>query len=194
MIKTKLNSIFIDLDGVLNRWMVYEVSRRAGRCVQQNEWPPEFGWNIIGVVERLTGVRHTADAFWATVPEESWSEAPKSELFDFLVTRCPEIVGRENVHIVTSVPRDKNPVAYSGKAIWCNRHLPEWLADNVRMVTGKKHLLAASGRLLIDDADHNIEGWRAKGGETLLVPRPWNAAWKQTAAIAVRQELATYYG
>jgi len=39
---------------------------------------------------------------------------------------------------------------------------------------GHKHLLAAPGRLLIDDSPANIEAWEAAGGDTILIPRPWN--------------------
>ena len=41
--------------------------------------------------------------------------------------------------------------------------------------TSEKHLLAAPGRLLIDDSPRNCERFAMFGGAALLFPRPWNA-------------------
>lgn len=171
--------IYIDIDGVLNRWLITHMSERLGRQLDYSDWPVEYGWDCVSVYNHFAGPGRviTPDEFWATVPESSWVNAPKSNLFDLLMEYPPLIVGRQNVHIVTSVPRDRNPVAYSGKAIWCRRNLPEWLQSQVYMVTHDKSRLARPGRLLIDDADHNILAWRAQGGATLQVPRPWSANW-----------------
>ena len=39
----------------------------------------------------------------------------------------------------------------------------------------RKHFCARPDALLIDDGDHNVEAFRANGGQTILVPRPWNS-------------------
>jgi len=48
------------------------------------------------------------------------------------------------------------------------------------MFGSEKWLMAGLDRLLIDDADHNIDKFVQYGGHTLLVPRPWNHAHAQS--------------
>jgi len=38
----------------------------------------------------------------------------------------------------------------------------------------QKQLLAGHGRLLIDDSKANTDAFEKAGGETILIPRPWN--------------------
>ena len=169
------HEIYLDIDGVLNRWQLDHMSMRCGRKITEEDWSTELGWDIVGVCEELTGEPITSAEFWASVSEYSWSSANKSELFTMLIHESAKIVGCENVHVVSTVPPDRSPESYSGKARWCRDFLPEWLQENVRLVTGKKHKLAKPGRLLIDDATHNVVEWEDAGGEAILVPRPWNS-------------------
>lgn len=192
MNRHKLLEIYLDIDGVLNRWMIHEMSRRCGRTIAEADWPVHLGWDIRGVMHHITGRMMGNLEFWNSVPESSWVDAPKSELFGYLIDKSAEIVGRENVHVVTSVPPDRNPAAYSGKAIWCSRHMPEWLCENLRVVTGKKYKLAQPGRLLIDDATHNVEAWDQAGGQSILVPRPWNVNHECDTIGHVRYHLDSY--
>lgn len=191
--------IYIDIDGVLNRWLLHEMSRRLGWQIKDSDWPLWYGWDIVSVYNHLTPQYKpiAADDFWKFVPESSWVNAPRSELFDLLMERPASIVGRENVHVVTTVPRDRNPAAYSGKAKWCIEHLPEWLQSQVYMVTHDKSRLARPARLLIDDADHNILAWQAEGGATIQVPRPWSANYRlgqqdDTARLVVEDGLRNF--
>jgi 5'(3')-deoxyribonucleotidase len=165
---------YIDLDGVLARWQLHEVSRQCGRTITEADWCPILGWDIVSVIAKLGGPAYeTPAAFWATVTEESWATAPRTEHFDKILEGCVDLVGRENVRICTAPPPDHNPSAYSGKAIWMKRELPEWLHRNV-VLTERKYELASPDRLLIDDADHNREEWMGAGGPLILIPRPWN--------------------
>jgi len=166
---------YIDLDGVLCRWQLHEVSRQCGRKIAEADWPVHHGWDIVSTIQELGGpdYRENAPAFWASVTEESWATAPRTEHFDAILTGAVDLVGRENVRICTAPPPDHNPAAYSGKAIWIKRELPEWLQSNL-IFTQRKYELATPDRLLIDDADHNREEWMKAGGMMMLIPRPWN--------------------
>jgi len=171
--------IYLDIDGVLNRWLRNELSRRFAWEMKFEDWPLEHGWDIVAVHNQFVDPQHrlTKEKFWSTVTQGSWVNAGRSNLFDLLVTACPSIVGRKNVHVITTVPSDRNPAAYAGKAIWCRENLPEWLQSQVFMTTHDKSRLARPRRLLIDDADHNCEAWQRQGGPVFQIPRPWNSTW-----------------
>lgn len=175
MKRPKIEMVYIDIDGVLGRWQLHEVSRQIGRKITESEWPLHHGWDIISTIHELGGKDYRTNPmfFWATVTEESWSTAPKTEHFDSILNGSIALVGQENIRICTAPPPDHNPAAYSGKAIWIKKNLPKWLHRNV-IFTEHKHELALPNRLLIDDADHNFNAWATAGGAAILIPRPWN--------------------
>jgi 5'(3')-deoxyribonucleotidase len=64
------------------------------------------------------------------------------------------------------------PGCRDGKTAWVEKHLPDYTA---RLFLGKdKSVHAGPDRLLIDDADKNVEKFRGAGGKAVLVPRLWN--------------------
>lgn len=171
--------IYIDLDGVLNTWMCDEVNRRCPIInMTIDRWPRDLGWKIIDVVARFGGpdFRDRPLDFWRSVPESSWAECGKSDEFDLILNVAVVIVGKDNVRVCTTLPSDNNPAAASGKALWCERHLPGWLQGRVVTMQHEvsKGELALPNRLLIDDGDHNYRSWTNAGGQCILLPRPWN--------------------
>jgi len=167
--------VYIDIDGVLARWQLHEVGRQVGRKITEADWPLHHGWDIVSTVHELGGrdYRSHPMEFWASVTESSWSTAPKTEEFHYILARSVALVGQDNVRICTAPPPDHNPAAYSGKAIWIKTHLPAWVHRQV-IFTENKGELATASRLLVDDADHNNIAWTTACGPCILVPRPWN--------------------
>jgi len=57
---------------------------------------------------------------------------------------------------------------FAGKAEWLMKFLPERkngvLKDIIIMASQDKHLVAAAGRILIDDRKSNVDAWRKAGG------------------------------
>lgn len=176
-----LKQIYLDIDGVLNAWQLYQL-REFGVDISYDDWPENFGWDICGVYNHFAGESWTYDDFWSGVTYDHWVDAPRSEIFDKLIERSAKLVGKENVFLATSPTRD--PDCAAGKTKWVQGHCPKWLHQNL-MIGSKKHLMSQPGRLLIDDADHNIDAWTAEGGLGLLVPRPWNRNRKLNTVEAV---------
>lgn len=59
-----------------------------------------------------------------------------------------------------------------GKRDWVERHLP---AYRKRTFLGSdKTVFASRGIVLLDDHDANVDAFRARGGRSVLIPRPWN--------------------
>jgi len=66
-----------------------------------------------------------------------------------------------------------NPESYTGKALWVQKHLPEY-SKRLIVTPVPKSEFAHRDILLIDDKDENVEGFVKAGGNAILVPRPWN--------------------
>jgi hypothetical protein len=56
---------------------------------------------------------------------------------------------------------------------WIKNNLPQMYKRVI--ITAAKEMCAHPSALLIDDADHNVNKWRANGGVAILVPRIWNS-------------------
>lgn len=65
-----------------------------------------------------------------------------------------------------------DPGAVAGKIAWIHRHLPGY--EDRYILTRHKEDLAQTDRLLVDDADHNVDSFRQSGGLTVQVPQRWN--------------------
>jgi len=155
--------VFLDMDGVLVNFM--DGAHRAhGRTYVESEYPAGL-WEI-------------AD-HWAITPDEFWAKIHADPDFWHQLTPyawCDEVLDlartvAKQVKIATSPA--KSPYCFSGKRIWWERFIPR---DVELIICKSKHLLAAPGRLLIDDADHNVDAWRNANGSAVLFPQRWNTA------------------
>jgi len=72
-----------------------------------------------------------------------------------------------------------NPDSYTGKALWVQKHLPEY-SKRLIVTQAPKSLLAKPDTLLIDDKDENVEEFVKAGGYGILVNRPWNKGHERT--------------
>lgn len=71
-----------------------------------------------------------------------------------------------NLYIATSPAL--HPGSLSGKMVWLQRRFGKQFRDFI--VSPHKHLLAAPGRLLIDDTTRQVDAFRASGGAAILFP------------------------
>lgn len=169
-----IRRILIDLDDTCNRFKM-PCLRALGclNCDSDADFPVEVGYDIIAAANMKHPTRDdwTPKNFWSSVPEEVWADAPESEIFPWILNVCANIVGRQNVFIMTA-PTDE-PNCASGKTRWLQYHLPSWMHHQYS-ITPMKEMAAHPDVLLIDDAMSNIERFRAAGGLGLCVPRPWN--------------------
>jgi 5'(3')-deoxyribonucleotidase len=80
-------------------------------------------------------------------------------------------IAREDMYLLTAP--SKADSSYVGKRAWVRRHVAGLLGNFIP--TKHKALMAAPGRVLIDDRDKNVDEWEEAGGTGILFPRPWNA-------------------
>jgi 5'(3')-deoxyribonucleotidase len=164
-----VNSIYIDLDDVLNTYTIYQFEQ-FGVSISYADWP-DVGFDIVAGFNLLANQNWTTNDFWSRVKREHWANVPKSDIFDLVLDRSVDLVGKKNVFLLTSPTI--SPDCAAGKTEWIQANLPDWMQRQT-MIGACKYIASQPGRLLIDDADHNCELWSDQGGYCLLVPRPWN--------------------
>lgn len=179
----KPTRIFLDLDDVLNYFTMYAL-QFVGCLVEKDEFSaynPDWDFNIVRAANELhpypTSVFHTETSFWESFPQSFWANVPKSRGCDWFVNKCEELVGRENVYVLTCPTRD--PQSLDGKLEWIHNNLPKWIHRQY-LIGPPKHLCANPHSILIDDSDKNVNAFREHGGQAFLVPRPWNSSHAQT--------------
>lgn len=110
--------------------------------------------------------------FWKPLDMEFWAKLePMHDAFE-IIKHLEERFGRDKLTIWTSP--SLNYGCHEGKLRWIERHLPRHYKHNI-VFGSKKELGAAPDTILIDDADHNINKFVARGGHGCLVPRIWNS-------------------
>ncbi len=169
----KIDTIYLDLDDTLNTLSLF-IARWAG--VEAHEyrqwWTDQYG--LVTALKQVgaVGPLVTDDEFWKSIPQSVWANCPVSSEFEELIDFSFRTVGQENVFIAT-LPTEY-PSCHAGKAQWLRRVLPAPLNDQYVLCRPGKQMLSRPGAVLIDDNPNNVEAWNARGGQGILVPRPWN--------------------
>jgi 5'(3')-deoxyribonucleotidase len=162
--------IFLDMDGVLVdlvRTILGKLSMgRAIPFILKN-WPR-------GVFSIKDALELEKDPL-LSLSVDDWSTAAETDFAADLVRLCTDLVGIENLFILTS------PGSYvcagTGKMEWMNRHFPE-LTKNM-IVTRHKYLIRGPG-ILIDDKQETVDSINSDNKTSLkagLCPQPWNEYW-----------------
>ena len=167
--------VFFDMDGVLCDFVgqalheIYDVGLTAytpRKTIDRWQGLHPGEWDICKVTEI------TQRQLWETIharAEVFWTQLLPTPLFYDLMSFSdfyPDVVFG-----VASSP-SRHATSYAGKSQWLIEHGFN-LANT--MLGSQKHLLAAPGRILVDDNDTNCERWREHGGTAVLVPQIWNA-------------------
>lgn len=191
MIKT----ILLDLDGVCNRFQLFVFQTLGLPFENESQYPVECGWDIVKAANHLAGEeRWSTTKFWNAIDRSVWANVPVSEFFGYLLGTSESLVGKENIHFLTSPTLD--PECMAGKLEWIHSYAPKWMQRQF-LVGPSKHLCAQPGVVLIDDADKNVEAFNKHGGRGILLPRPWNSlhgtdAWAHLAKEFQHLEYQTW--
>jgi len=171
MIKT----VYLDMDEVITDF-------NAGVCRQINLPYPPKTYDFFEDV-RLQVNDFCTTEFWANL---DWTPDGHDILRLVTSTFKPE-----QIYLLT-IPMP-NPGSYTGKALWVQRHLPEY-SKRLIVTPAPKSLFARPDTLLIDDKDENVEGFVKAGGNAILVPRPWNElhGWANETYQVVKNSLENF--
>ena len=167
------STILIDMDGVLvdfvggvcqklDRFNPYEDDRVKGKSCRFRHHGNYEIQKIFGIPDQ---------EFFGTLDYNFWSN------LDWM----PD--GREILKLILQVFEGNNHIGLcsspagndctDAKLYWINQHTPKFTRRFI--ITPKKHFLAMSNTILIDDRDHQVTEFNANGGRGILVPRPWNS-------------------
>ena len=151
--------VFFDLDGVLTDFVRGSLAAH-GRSIPPGEVRYDF-WGQVGL---------TAEEFWRPLADRDfWAGLPPLADGMRLFSLVESDVGADRIGLLSS---GLCPGSCDGKRDWLKRWLPGYEKRAVFCTT--KELCAARCKLLIDDHDPNVDGFRAAGGHAVLAPRPWN--------------------
>jgi 5'(3')-deoxyribonucleotidase len=164
-------TILLDMDGVLCNW---HQAAMALFNVQMKDlkMEPPLKYDIchwIGSVlsrevkqEELKERIDNCHNFWLNLNPYPW--------YHNLYVRLSEVA---DVVISTSPNIFANGVAQQ-KMEWLNNYFGGIIKNKHCMIGEKKHLMADSAHMLIDDAESNVTNFRQHGGAAILFPQPWN--------------------
>jgi 5'(3')-deoxyribonucleotidase/ribosomal protein L37E len=161
------NIILLDLDGVMTQFSegVAKLFNIPTEVMIEN-WPG--GWfaieEAIGIStdEMWEMIKAEGERFWANLEETPWAR----ELYE----KCQELAP---VFFLTAPSRD--PYSLAGKMQWIYKFTGDNGFGNC-MLGRPKFLCANTRTILIDDADHNVNAFRASGGRSILLPLYVNSA------------------
>lgn len=167
-------TILLDIDDVLNRFTMSALGFLGCpvNAYDESTYDPDWGFDLqLAARKLLPGNRISKRNFWYRFPRSFWASIPLSAECDFLLTICVELVGRENICLLTK-PSGPGDCA-AGKIDWINTCMPVWI-HNQYLIGSPKHFCARKRSLLIDDSPWNTSKFVHAGGRAILVPRPWN--------------------
>jgi len=155
--------VFLDMDGVLVDF-VGAVASLFGCPRSEVESSGDRAYEAAGV---------TKQEFWGVI------DAAGPEWWEFIepypwTGRLIEACSRAGQVYVASSPPKKCFGAGSGKMAWLSRFAPQVYKDRKFFLGTDKYLLAAPGRVLVDDDPEKCAAFAAAGGQTALFPQPWN--------------------
>ncbi len=167
---TEITRIMLDLDDVCNQFTAHAMQYVG--CPDL-PFPVECGYDMVAAVNKRHPTKNdwTPEELWSTLGRDLWDDMPTSCIYPWILSRCRELVGRDQVFICTSLT--DNIECTAGKLGWMQRTLPAWLQYQF-VLTPAKEVTANPYTLLIDDSHANISRFRSAGGQTMMIPAPWN--------------------
>ena len=154
-----MKQLFLDLDGVLCDLL-------GGVEILMNV---ELD-HTHGSIDFMEELGISKKEFWESMSIENWASLPKTHDADEIL----KLVEEFKPVILSANTQYGSANCISGKIEWMKRNIPDYYEDDRWFFGKKKFKLAHPNAILIDDYEFNTKKWEAAGGDTILVPRPWN--------------------
>ena len=151
----------VDLDGVLAYWEK-SAAETCGVDYEDEKIREE-----IKNGKRMEEFVGGDDKMWPMIDkegEEWWEDMEKTPWADDLVA----LLKKESKDFFFLSSPSKHPICYSGKIKWVLKNYPK--EDRSLFLGCKKHLVANSNVLLVDDTDKKIKKFREYGGHAFKWP------------------------
>jgi hypothetical protein len=109
-------------------------------------------------------------ARFARANSSYWAKRKLTNEATQIVESCIEHAGGvRNVVLCTKL---STPMCAKGTYEWVEKHFPCF--KNQIVMCHDKSLLGSERRVLIDDSEFHCRGFEVAGGDSILVPKPWN--------------------
>ena len=173
-----IKRVLLDLDGVLIDFV-------GGACEHHNKpWPYKEGEQGSWELEPLLGM--SARELWEPLGYEFWLGLKPFPHMEEFVEILERRFGVEHISLLTSPV--KTPGCVEGKMDWIRKHLPQYRR---RFLIGPaKEFCASRHNVLIDDNEDNERKFLEAGGQSLLVPGPWNRRFAEKPLPALKAWIA----
>ena len=165
----KIEAIYCDIHGVLadfvGNWL-HHFTRLDPEAAGKE--PPAWPEGVYSI-EKAFGLK--TEEVWGFASPEFWCDSMKPTSEKHQIIDLFEATGLE-VRLVSSAgsPLEIRHFEKEGTTRWIQQHTPY---DELRYVANKAEF-ARPNRILVDDADHQVDAWRDAGGYAIQIPRPWN--------------------
>lgn len=157
----------VDLDGVLADFMSH-AHKFHNLDYSYEDYPyPMAEWDCLPPESG----RLTTEQFWDALDEDFWASTPWMPDGQEILDVIESYAGPKEICLLTAPTR--SPGCAAGKMAWIRRELPKYRRQF--LIGNSKQFCASKDTVLIDDADRNIDAFKAAGGLTVLVPRKWNS-------------------
>lgn len=166
MFRVKIDTVFIDMDGVVADFV-------GGVCKLHDLDYRSLTYGMQGSYDIARHTCMSANDFWTHLDQDEkfWENLELTEEAESIMSLLENHFKAKNCYFLSSPAMSPN--CFYGKAAWIHKHFPGYI--NRLILTGHKHFVASPNRLLVDDSDTNIAKFKKHGGNTLLIPRPWNS-------------------
>jgi len=154
-----MSAAFLDMDGTL----VDFCGAVMRHFEYEGEWTPGETdiCEVVGVTQEDMEQELFRDAsFWYNLELLPWA----NQLIEYVDDHF------DDWYILTKPSTYEE--SFAGKVAWLHHHQIDIRKRSI--MTAQKHLIAAAGRVLIDDTDKMVDNFRSAGGKAVLVPQPWN--------------------
>ncbi len=174
----RITDIYLDIDDVLVDFRGQALAAHGISHVDVDMTNPVLCVGM-GLTQDSFWSRCRGQTFWETMPWLPWGR----EIIE-LVQLAPV-----TSWLLTSPSAD--PGSWAGKYAWVKNNLPGKIETLI--MAQQKVALAGPGRLLIDDREDVCDQWIGKGGDAILVPKPWNRhrAYVDYGLGEIRQQLSS---
>ena len=163
---SKIEHIFLDVDGVLADYT------RAALKVHDSEhliaeWP-------MGERDLPAAIGISRTQFWTKIDDlgaSFWEDIEPYPWFSDVIAYVESIAPFTLLTAPTL-----SPECAAGKVSWIYKMFPKQQGKRFTnfLIGHQKSLLAAPQRILVDDAEHNIDSFEKAGGTGILFPQRWN--------------------
>jgi len=169
--------ILIDTDGVLRDFV--------GSCEEKYQTTLDF--TVSKSVQKLLGKTH--DDFIKDLDDcRFWMDMKVTKEAQPIIHMCQKYFKESDIYLISA--SYQTPRILAGCIWWYKKYFPDFYTRKKIVFCNEKHLLANIGTILLDDHDETCKAFSNRGGWTILMPRPWNHAYRTLFPVSrVEDEL-----